>query len=59
MERWVFSFRSWKIVIIKDGLLYYGRAVGGDIYYDTSAYISFNEAKDEAIELAKKAGVTI
>lgn len=57
MERWVFNFRGWKILVIKDGLMYYGRAVGGYFYYDTSAYTTFNEAKDEAIELAKKAGV--
>lgn len=55
MERWVFKYnRLWTIIVIKDGLMFYARATNMSTTLDTSTFITFNEAKDEAIKLTKQ-----
>lgn len=55
MERWVFKYnRLWTIIVIKDGLMFYARATNMSTTLDTPTFITFNEAKDEAIKLTKQ-----
>lgn len=59
MERWVFKYRGYTIAVAFNGILYRGRAILGEYYADTDAYTTFNEAKDSAMEIIKKAGVKV
>lgn len=54
MEKWTFKYnRLWTIVVVRNGIIYKARATNEVVSLDTLPYTTFNEAKDEAINLAK------